>query len=385
MNARIDTTDGLQPPARLRLPPEVEPPPPKPPAPPLEIHKRPHGKPFAFALAHGEGGASTWFGQLLACVTLIDFERREVAGELINVLSQQPPIPGINPVAPENLDTAHRLQTHLGWYGDVYIYWEANEDGEITLCDVRGPDEPEGEDISLLPETLVRVDPTGAYFIKLGTVDENSPVDQLVSSDVPWMVTICRGMEEPSSGSSGSSAPSEESSAPSEESSAPSGAESSKDSAIVLDRTSKTGLTRWYTYEEPEVRFGDRMVSTNRIELRRRVARLPIDYRVQAMCEKNFEVDGWSADTPCPLGFAVKDGYVEVTSPARPVAALFGGRPNRVVVHLTATRRGFLGRRLESATLGELVANERRLQLKATADEINEFLRQHTAREGQGP
>ena len=39
---------------------------------------------------------------------------------------------------------------------------EATEDGEITLCDVRGPDEPEGEDISLLPETLVRADPTGA-------------------------------------------------------------------------------------------------------------------------------------------------------------------------------------------------------------------------------
>ena len=343
-------------------------------------------KPFAFALRHGIGGAAIWFGQLLTTVCLIYFERKTVAGEKINVLVEQAPIPGImsgtsdgstsTPYAPDNLEEDHHLVTHLGWWGDVYLYWEANEDGEITLCDLRGPDVPEAEDISLLPESLVRADPTGQYFVKIGTVPEDDRVDQLISSDVTWAVTICKGQEE----SSSSSASSEESSPPSSGESSPAASEpseSAKDSAIVRDPASPTGFTRWYTYEEPEVRFGDLVVSTSRVDLARRVCRVPIDPRVVSMCERNFEVDGWSADTPCPLGFRVEKDSVVVTSPRRPVAALFGGRPQRVVFHVTATRKGFAGRRLEPATIAEFVANEDRLMLRGTKEQVAEFLRKH--------
>lgn len=157
-------------------------------------YRRPWAKPHAFALAHGEGGASIWFGQLLVSVTKIFFMEVEFpdvgSGVVVNSFAGQSEIPTVTPVVPENLEEDHLLQTHLGWYGDVYLYWEVDETGAVTLCDVRGPAAPTEDPIGALDSSLTRDPETGKYFVKLGTVDENSPVDQLISSDVTWAVTI---------------------------------------------------------------------------------------------------------------------------------------------------------------------------------------------------
>ncbi len=126
----------------------------------VQANHRPSGKPFAFALAHGESGASIWWGQLAACICTVTVTRED--GKITTIT--QDPIPKTTFHAPSNLDTDTRLQTHLGWYGDVYLYWEANDNGEITTIDVRGPDEPTGEDIGELDANLNRTVPINATF-----------------------------------------------------------------------------------------------------------------------------------------------------------------------------------------------------------------------------
>jgi hypothetical protein len=107
---------------------------------------RTEGKPFAFGLAHGIGGAQVWYGQLISLSDMVAH-------------------------APANLNTNRRLTTHLGWFGNVYLYWE-EAGGTVTLCDVRGPDEPDSGG--------------GKYWVLIGAVPRSGPVDQKVSSDVCW-------------------------------------------------------------------------------------------------------------------------------------------------------------------------------------------------------
>lgn len=309
---------------------------------------RQHGKPFAFALAHGEGGASIWFGALITSVTTITLERKTVGDQKVNVVAGQSPIPTTNVHPPSNLETDHLRQTHLGWYGDVYLYWEADVDGMVTAVEVRGPSAPSGQDISQLNEELDREVTEGKYFIKLGTVDSGSPVDQIVSSDVHWHVTICKG--DAASGSSGGGSSSEASSAGSSEQS------SAKDSAIVPASSSPTGYHALYVVESPDVRFEDVFPG---LKVRGVQSHYQIDKRfMEVIHPETLCVIGWAADEPKPLGFDIRGGHLVILAAKDKCR-----RPKIVNVKISAIRKGFLGVRFTPKSRIEFLANERRLDL----------------------
>ncbi len=151
------------------------------------------GKPFSFALAHGTGGAQIWFGQFCATVTTSRFKRKFIGSREVHQFLKEDAIPNVTTHAPSNLNTDTRKTTHLGWYGDVYLYWEVSLTGEITACDVRGPDEPDGHNIAEINSAMVRTGGAGKYYILLGTVDSSSHVVQKISSDVHWSAHIISG------------------------------------------------------------------------------------------------------------------------------------------------------------------------------------------------
>lgn len=174
---------------------------------------------FAFQLLHGDGGAQIYWGCLVKTVCLIDTEPIDDGVANVNFgISGQPAISGPETIEPNNLDTDHQLSTHLGWWGNVYLYWECDYDGEVTYCDIRGPGEPTGDEIPALEKTgtypdtaLTRTgDGTASYFILLGTVPSSGPVNQIISSDVYWYITIVRE----ASGATGSSSSGSPSSSP---------------------------------------------------------------------------------------------------------------------------------------------------------------------------
>lgn len=316
--------------------------------------RRPWEKPHAFALAHGEGGASIWYGCLITVVNRAKFKTYHVGGKQINGLVEQAAVQGGKYHAPSNLVTDHLLQTHLGWYGDVYLYWEINEEGEVGTCDVRGPSEPAGDDLAMLDIDLSRgASPAGQYFLKLGTVEEDSPVDQIVSSDVTWAAMIFTGddsSESSEDGSSGGSEPPTPSDGSSEASEGSSG--SDKSTAIVPVKSSPTGYRAWFTVEATDVRFIDYIKG----DLKRRVTRVPVCPVVLECVEADTVLAaGYTADLPCPLGITFdKDAFV-VTMPKYLDKE---DRPKSVVIQLTAIRKGFMGKRLPTRTEKQFRENE---------------------------
>jgi len=297
--------------------------------PPIEAQSAPNEKPFAFALAHGTDGASIWYGQLMVTIVTFEFEQITVDKKKVNSFGAQGPIGTVNVLAPENLDGDTLLQTHLGWYGDVYLYWEANDQGDVSLCDVRGPDTPEGQNISSLGGDLMRDTTDGQFYVKLGTVDEDSPVVQLVSSDVYWTLVAATGTisseDEESSGEL-------------------------KSSAIVPNRLSPTKFSALFTVEAPEVLFFDVK---------------------QAPCWGNktvYEIDPWfievcepgsivlvsaCANRACMIGGDVYGPQVVVE-----VETMNGPMPDKISYLLSGTRRGFKGLRNAMRDLEQFLAND---------------------------
>tara|TARA_Y100001963_G_scaffold138440_1_gene203229 strand:- start:5288 stop:6334 length:1047 start_codon:yes stop_codon:yes gene_type:complete len=125
-----------------------------------------------------------------------------------NITQQVPKYPTEDGTAmdPEINDTKYH---ELGEYGDVYLCWKVdleNVGGEVEKCWVQVGD-PAGDGINEVPmgnETTDRRaagdpkvgtgqpegDDEGVFKIKLGTVNENDPVIQKVSSDVVWTPTV---------------------------------------------------------------------------------------------------------------------------------------------------------------------------------------------------
>jgi hypothetical protein len=307
---------------------------------PVAGHQRQEGKPFAFALAHGDGGASIWHGCLLTSITVIRVFREN--GK--NYILSQDPIPKLTYTPASNLNTDLRLQTHLGWYGDVYAYWEADENGTVTLFDIRGPTAPTGEDISELQEDLTRTTPEGKYFLLIGTVDAVSPVLQKVSSDIPWHVTILAGSQDSSSGSN----PSEDSTP-----SAGSGSESEKSSnAIVYAPWAKGKHVALATMESNQVLFE---FIVRDIKLRGRFTMIKIDPRFLYVCEPDSMcvASAPCGDLPYPVGASVKNDVLILTAQARA-----DRRPKTVNVRLTGIRKGFKDWDMPSRTAKQKAQSE---------------------------
>lgn len=315
---------------------------------PVENRYRPHGKPFAFALAHGEGGASIWWGVLITSVTSAAFKRLTISGTKVNGLALQQEIQNIAVHEAASLDSDKLKQTHLGWYGDVYAQWDCDEEGTVTNFDITGPSTPAGQNISELTEELSRVTTSGTYYIKIGTVDNGSPVDQIVSSDIYWSPVIFRGNVE--------SSPSEGSDPGSSGSSGNSSLGSSKDSGIVPSEISRKGFLKWFAMEAADVRFEDTFTD---LKVRGRTSIYRIDPRViEGIHTETLRVVGWSADTYHTVGFTVKPPFLHIH--ANPDKRR---RPQTVQVRISAIRKGFLGVKLTEATQAEFDANEHRLNL----------------------
>lgn len=293
---------------------------------PVEGRYRPHGKPFGFALAHGESGASIWWGVLLTTITIVNVTK--VDGNI--VIAGQPAIPTTTVTEPDNLDTNKLLQTHLGWYGNVYGYWEADDSGAITLFDVRGPDEPEGEDISQLNPDLSRDTPAGKYYVLIGTVEEDAPVNQVISGDIPWFVTILRGEGQTGSSASVGSGVSSSTSVPGSSSAAG----SSKSTCIVHSSKHPTGCAALFLPEMPrEGVFFDTLT----VHLKRRITKAQIDPHFVEVCEQGmFSCIGYSVDG-ATYGLDVSIDNAGLVTIRRP----WFSRPANATILIHAIRRGF--------------------------------------------
>lgn len=243
------------------------------------------GKPHAFALAHGEGGASIWHGCLLSSRTIVTVTKDS---EKLKTISQAP-VPTVEYIPADNLDPDLRFQTHLGFYGNVYAKWDADDSGAIMAFEIVGPDEPAGIDIGELDTDLNRSPMAGTYYILIGTVLEDAPVDQKVSSDIPWFVTIIKG--EKKDGSSDSSSGSQVSISFSSGGSDGSGSGgsggssssgSSKSTCIVPSSKHKEGFAALFLPEMPrEAVFLDTLT----VFLARRITVAKIDPHFVEVCE----------------------------------------------------------------------------------------------------
>jgi hypothetical protein len=322
-------------------------------------------KPFAFALAHGIAGASIWHGCLLSSRTVITVTKDT---EQIKTITQNP-IPSLEYIPADNLDPDHRLQTHLGWYGNVYSKWTANEEGYITSHEIVGPDEPVGTDIGALDADLNRSPTAGTYYALIGTVLEDAPVDQKISSDIPWFVTIIKGP----TGSSSSSSMSISSGASGGTSASGGGSSSgsSKSTCIVPSSKHKTGYAALFLPEMPrEAVFLD----TVNVFLHDRVTVVRIDPYFVEVCEPGtFRCVGSSVSGQC---YAVsvtvsRDGLCEIRRP-------WFSRAATANLLIYAVRKGFLHpaspspyhqRRMPARNEGQFLQNEAFIQSAYDAHE----------------
>ena len=331
-------------------------------------------RPHAFALLHGNEGAKIAYGELHYGVTSQTVTREEVAGKRVVTSITQNPIRGGLIATPEVqgefMDTrAPNTYHELGEFGDVYLYWEYTlGSGSVDVCEVV-VGKPEDADISFLNANLERQGGEtsgciGKFAILLGSVNEGSPVQQAVSSDVTWFAHIVQDEDSCSSGSSSSSSDSSSSesssssdsdSSSSEESrssssssgnssSSPSlgsgssgGDSSSKDTCIVPVPKwfYATGYAALFVMESPEVRFEDFM----QVEIRGRITRVPVDPKYVVVCEPGtLQVRSVQHKKAVALGGCIEyDGHLYVD--AGPLWFLKRGLAN---VSITGIRRGFL-------------------------------------------
>jgi hypothetical protein len=287
-------------------------------------------KPFSFALSNGDDGALIYYGCLLASVTTVHVKREN--GK--NYFQSQDAIPRLEYIPPSNLDADLRKKTALGWRGDVYAYWEADDGGNILLFDIRGPDQPEGQDISELNENLSREITDGKYYILIGSVDAEGYVQQRVSSDIPWFVTIFSGGSGSSSSSGGSSdSGGEESSGGS--SGGSSGETEKSSNAIVVAPWAKGKHVALATMESNQVLFE---FIVRDIPIKGRFTMVKIDPRFLYVCEPNSMcvASAPCGDTPHPVGAFIKNDLLVLNCNTRK-----DRRPKSVNVRLTGIRKGF--------------------------------------------
>lgn len=301
-------------------------------------------KPFPFALEQGNTNNSTrvYHGRLFAVANRITIdgdglvEQTGIGNYAIKTPSQ---FEGGNGQRYQHVD--------LDWTGNVYLYWETDDIGTVTLCELRGPDEPDHQPLPL-PEGVS----TGKFSVLIGSTagDLDSAV-QHVASDVWWTPAFVKddgssdsddsGGSSSDSSDSGDSRDSDGSSVPSEES-----AGSDKSTAIVPASWDPNGYTAMFIAECPEVRFDDVLT----VSLKGRVTVVPLDSRYVEVCERDsIKVVGAVADRPAMLGAVVRLHQVVILSSHFPAV---------VNLRLSGIRKGFKGMRFPSRTRQQFEENE---------------------------
>lgn len=246
-------------------------------------------------------------------------------------------------VIPSNLsalENRYKFYT-LDWRGDVYLYWETDSEGIVTLCEIVGPDAPVSQG---LPN-----DDGGRFHVKLGTVDagaagyEIASLEQNISSDVYWITAFGEQLESSSeSGSSSSSA----------SSASISDSGSDKSTAIVPMSWHDKGYGALFTMESNEVLF-EFVMRDVPLEGAKTVAR--IDNRFLAVCEPDsMVITGVSGDRARSVGAVVEKNNVVLS--AWPLPFL---RPTKVTLKLTGVRKGFKHLDMPERSREQFIANEK--------------------------
>lgn len=358
------------------------------------------GPPPPFTLGMGEDGAKIYKGLLEYTITVLNFERFHLEeGISVNSLAGQDSIKGVSKLEPggdsgeEDDETGG--WTRLDWFGDVWLYWEVDEEtGTPSFCEFRGPDKPETREVGELSAELERgsegEEETGSgagpsYCVRIGSVSEDGVIEQERTGNVVWDFTFVP--ENPNSSESSESSPSspsssESSSTPSSPSSGPSSPGSSdgsspgssggsspggssdngsgkSSSAIVPDRLSSTGYTALFVEEAGDVRFNEYVMD---VPVTGRKVEVEVEpHYVEVCVPGSLRVFSACGDRPAMIGGRVEGGRVklEVETMGLPL-------PGVVQIKLSGIRRGFADRtkwRYPERTPDEFQRNEAFIKL----------------------
>ena len=246
-----------------------------------------------------------------------------------------PDAPASEEAAPEG--NRYKFYT-LDWRGNVYLYWETDSAGVVTLCDIRGKDgEPEHKAIPD-PEDP---DAGGKFFVKIGNVAnyDVSGIDQNISTDVYWVTAFAVQEETSTSGSGGDGG-------------STSDGGSDKSTAIVPMDWHDKGYGALFTMESNEVLFE---FVLRDVPVTGAATRVRIDDRFLAVCEKDsMVVTGIAGDKAGSIGAVVEDN--EVILSAWPLTFL---RPTKATLKLTGVRKGFRHLDMPERSKGQFTANEK--------------------------
>jgi hypothetical protein len=285
-------------------------------------------KPFPFALrpakVNDEDGIQIYFGVLVHQINRMTFNKDGLVTQT-GVGNPQSIIP--SPLAAgENRYDFYDLD----WRGDVYLAWETDPAGNVTQCEITGPETP--------PSRGLPNDQGGQFYLKIGNVPDGgtpiSSLDQNISSDVYWLTAF--GIQEESSDFDSSSSDSG----------------SDKSTAIVPMDWHEKGYGALFTMESNEVLF-EFVMRDVPLEGAKTVAR--IDDRFLAVCEPDsMTITGISGDRAGSVGAVVEKNNVVLS--AWPLPFL---RPTKVTLKLTGVRKGFKHLDMPERSREQFVANEK--------------------------
>jgi len=298
-------------------------------------------KPYPFALrpapaVSGQEGIHIYYGVLVHQINRMVFNSDGLVSQT-GVNNPQTITPS-NLEPPENGPLENRYKFYrLNWRGNVYLYWETNSSGGVTLCDIRGPAAPQQQN---LPNVN-----GGKFYVKIGYIApkgtgasedvgyEIENLDQNISTDVYWLTAFA--IQEDSSTSSTSTSTSG----------------SDKSTAIVPMDWHDKGYGALFTMESNEVLF-EFVMRDIPLEGANTVTR--IDDRFLAVCEPDsMTVTGISGDRAGSVGAVVEKNNVILS--AWPLSFL---RPSKVTLKLTGTRKGFRGFDMPERSKEQFIANE---------------------------
>ena len=295
----------------------------------------PDYKPYPFALRPApEGKIHIYFGVLVHQINRMVFEN--------GLFVSQTGLTNPQVIIPEPLETdENRYKFYeLEWRGDVYLYWETDSGGNVTKCELKGPEAPEQQS---LPN-----EDGGKFWVKIGSVPsyEIDSLDQEVSADVNWITAFV----DPSLGGSGGSSDDSSGSTSGGGGDDPSG--SDKSTAIVPMGWHGKGYGALFTMESNEVLF-EFVMRDVPVVGPKTVTR--IDDRFLAVCEPDsMTITGVAGDRAGSVGAVVEKNNVVLS--AWPLSFL---RPNKVTLKLTGVRKGFKHLDMPERSREQFIANEK--------------------------
>lgn len=304
-------------------------------------------KPFPFALRPApDNKIHIFFGVLVAQMNKLEISEDGV-DEQIGVISPSVHLPSDF----EGKDGSRYDYVTLNWRGDVYLYWETDCIGGVTVCKLDGPEEPESQS---LPNKE-----GGKFFVKIGTVDDYDIPNliQDIGSDVYWISAYegkCDSSSssdsEESKSSASDSSSSDSDSSDSSSSSSDSG--SDKSTAIVPMGWHDKGYGALFTMESNEVLF-EFVMRDVKVVGPKTVTR--IDDRFLAVCEPDsMVITGVAGDRAGSVGAVVEENNVILS--AWPLSFL---RPKKVTLKLTGVRKGFKHLDMPERSREQFIANEK--------------------------